>query len=408
MATRVFSALAAFAAFLSGCADEAVPEHSVRSYTDEVRIGPIIDGNMSYHGGPVMKSPNVYVIWYGNWGTNSSLQLVPEFVRGLAGSVWWDIITTYTDGSGSPIPNAINYRGSAFDSFSQGTFIADPPAVVRGVLDRGLQPVDANGIYYILGSTGVTFNGLCFPICGFHSSLGYGSTTLKFAIGADNLCGGCAPIQTTQSPNNNPGFDAMVNIMAHELAETVTDPIGNGWFSASGNENADLCAWQFPEMFTVGNGSVANAVLSTGKAYLLQANWVHSTLPEAHCAMRKTGLSSLVLFTTDATATVSPSSYHGVTSCGENQRCPIFYNTSTTVTVTATPKAGCTLNTASGCDSVSGNTCTLQLRDPAMQVMVGATCPPGPNCFDECFADCRSDGGTLAQCRRGCTAQCGG
>jgi len=39
------------------------------------------------------------------------------------------------------------------------------------------------------------------------------------------------------------GADAMVNVMAHELTETITDPNLDTWQDASGNENAgsSLC-----------------------------------------------------------------------------------------------------------------------------------------------------------------------
>lgn len=30
-----------------------------------------------------------------------------------------------------------------------------------------------------------------------------------------------------------------LSLIAHELVETVTDPLGNGWYDSAGNENAD-------------------------------------------------------------------------------------------------------------------------------------------------------------------------
>jgi hypothetical protein len=39
--------------------------------------------------------------------------------------------------------------------------------------------------------------------------------------------------------------NAMASILAHELAESVTDPLATGWFSRGGAETGDICAWTF-------------------------------------------------------------------------------------------------------------------------------------------------------------------
>ena len=41
-------------------------------------------------------------------------------------------------------------------------------------------------------------------------------------------------------PHGFDGSDGVVNIIAHELAETVTDPLANGWKLTNGEENADV------------------------------------------------------------------------------------------------------------------------------------------------------------------------
>jgi hypothetical protein len=66
----------------------------------------------------------------------------------------------------------------------------------------------------------------------------------------------------------------MVNLIAHEFEETVTDPQLNAWYDSRGLENADKCAWNFGSTFTEPNGSVANMTLGT-RDYLIQANWVN-------------------------------------------------------------------------------------------------------------------------------------
>ena len=49
----------------------------------------------------------------------------------------------------------------------------------------------------------------------------------------------------TRLPNGNAAADAMISVIAHELAEAATDPLLNAWFDSAGYENADKCAWDF-------------------------------------------------------------------------------------------------------------------------------------------------------------------
>lgn len=58
------------------------------------------------------------------------------------------------------------------------------------------------------------------------------------------------PVVFVSSPNGDPAIDAAVNIFAHELAETATDPLLNAWWADSdGDENADKCSFNFGEGF---------------------------------------------------------------------------------------------------------------------------------------------------------------
>ena len=48
---------------------------------------------------------------YGNWGGNSATVLIPAFLRDLNGSAFQNILTTYTNGAGTPITNAFGLAG---------------------------------------------------------------------------------------------------------------------------------------------------------------------------------------------------------------------------------------------------------------------------------------------------------
>lgn len=92
---------------------------------------------------------------------------------------------------------------------------------------------------------------------------------------AASLClGSCSAISTdATAPNNNAGVDAMINVAAHELTEALTDPFGSTWWDlATGNENADKCAWNFGAIYVTSNCKW-NVQDTFGRKYLVQQNW---------------------------------------------------------------------------------------------------------------------------------------
>ena len=64
-------------------------------------LSPIIN-----HGGPVLGSVNVYLIWYGNWNqsngsdTPAGQQIVRDFLNNVGGSDYYKINTPYGGVSG--------------------------------------------------------------------------------------------------------------------------------------------------------------------------------------------------------------------------------------------------------------------------------------------------------------------
>jgi hypothetical protein len=267
------------------------------------QLGPIgesvVTGNgIEYHGGPVMQGPhNVYFIWYGNFSGNTALTILPDLINGFGGSRYFNTNTTYGDTTGD-IANTVTLDGQIFDNYSQGTALNDTnlPNILLLPFNNGRLPVDPNGIYFILTSPDVTetsgtTGGFCKTFCGFHTfrtfTNGITSTDIKAAFVGDpaTQCparpgqAGCSA--QALSPNGNEGADAMANVIAHELNETVTDPKINAWFHIDGTgEVGDLCntssfATTFGPTFTSLNGARANVVLS-GRQYLLQSNWLNS------------------------------------------------------------------------------------------------------------------------------------
>jgi addiction module HigA family antidote len=148
---------------------------------------------ISYHGGPlILGSVHVYVIWYGNWAGNSATSIVSDFLNHEGGSPYYNINTTYYNGSGSRVSNAINYLGSTTDNYSQGTSLSDAQiqAVVSSAISSGRLPSDANGLYFVLTSADVTANsGFCTQYCGWHTSGTILNSDIKYAfVGNPDRC----------------------------------------------------------------------------------------------------------------------------------------------------------------------------------------------------------------------------
>src|SRR5262249_1708803 len=55
-----------------------------------------LGNGIEYHGGPIMPGPhNVYFIWYGHWSGDTATAILPDFITGLNGSLYFNINTTY-------------------------------------------------------------------------------------------------------------------------------------------------------------------------------------------------------------------------------------------------------------------------------------------------------------------------
>jgi hypothetical protein len=256
---------------------------------------------MQYHGGGIVAHPiTVYYLWYGAWGgptaNAAAAGVVEHFTTHLGASPWYALTQAYADAKGRRPSTTVRYGGAAYDAYSRGKALSDDDiaAAVVGAIRRGDLPDDAEGVYMVLGSADVAAtSGFCEAYCGFHKVLtipaggggGANTTTASpWRLGASHSrfygfvgdparCGEKCRMQA-RGPNGDSPADAMVSIIAHELAETVTDPYADAWYDDRGLEGPDKCLWMFGSgrTYAAPNGARANMVLG-GRHYLVQANW---------------------------------------------------------------------------------------------------------------------------------------
>lgn len=239
--------------------------------------------NITFHGGPVMANPNVYLIWYGNWNqsngsdTPAGQAIVNDFLHGLSGSPYYVANASYY-GSNSNVSGLFSVKGASTDHYSQGSNLSDRRVgnVVANAINSGALPKDPNGLYLVLTSSDVSeSSGFCSRYCGWHTYGTLGGTNIKYAfVGNANRCLNACAAQTT-GPNGNAGVDGMVSVIAHELEETNTDPNLNAWYDAQGAEDADKCAWTFGQTLSqTSTGAYYNMTLpgvsGTPRPYLIQ------------------------------------------------------------------------------------------------------------------------------------------
>ena len=272
----------------SAFADTAPNGKGGRTADAHVAPGSAVAAQILYHGGPIMNKAagaNVYVIWYGNWSGNTATTIVPEYLSHTGGSPYYHINTTYHDGANVFTNDIVTLKGQTTDSYSQGSTLTDAKVkkVVSKAITSGVFPKDTNALYFVLTSKDVNeSSGFCTQYCGWHTHGTIATADIKYSFVGD--AARCITSCAAQSsgPNGNAGADGMLSVVAHELEETVTDPDLNAWYFASGNENADQCAWTFGTEYTAPNGAKANMNIN-GHDYLIQQNWIQAA--SGKCAL---------------------------------------------------------------------------------------------------------------------------
>lgn len=201
--------------------------------------------NLLYHGGQVMHGTFVQPIYWGPSWSNPSfvgdkMTGLQSFYEGIGGSNYADTTTEYTDASGR-VTTGVTFGDAHVDlstapssGNNTGPFLAEVCRLTGNTaVSDGYYPV------YVDTPRGSS------RFCAWHSAGRCpNGTTVQFAF-FYNMDGdpGCDPQDS--SGLHSEGLGALANTSGHELSEMLTDPHLNAWYDASGQENADKCAWTF-------------------------------------------------------------------------------------------------------------------------------------------------------------------
>ena len=313
-------ALALVAAFAAACSDRPAPTQpgapsflDVQGTTTHVHVMPTkaqalglsdarpgggggkkANTGIFYHGGPVFYQTNVVAVYWANStiynggpgaGTtgpgSADNSLIGYFLRNLGGSPYFNINTTYFDGTGAHVQNVVNYTGfwaANTNVPASGANVSDAQIQAQLIsgFTSGAITFDQNTLYEVFSGPGVNLGGgFGTQYCAYHGHFSWNGNDVKYSAMPHDYDFPTACAALSGSPNNDFAADAEVNTLAHETEETTTDEDLNAWFDRRGQENADKCAWTFGTTYTTSNGSVANMNLG-GKDFLVQRNWVNA------------------------------------------------------------------------------------------------------------------------------------
>jgi len=254
--------------------------------------------NLSYHGGPVMRTNHSYAIYWspsGAAGYSTSYQSVTDrFLgdvaadSGKTGNVYFSD-TQYYDGTGSIAYNS-TFGGSVLDTNAYPangcrdsyTSVCLSDSQLRAEIDRVVTaqgwPRGTGAVYFLLTPRNV---GSCYGsscaysyYCAYHSSFGSGNSLTLYANQpyAAYVAAACG---SGQHPNNDAADDT-INVASHEHNEAITDPLGNAWYDNRGYENGDKCAWNFgSSLGSTGSGQYNQLI--NGHGYYLQQEWSNAS-----------------------------------------------------------------------------------------------------------------------------------
>ncbi len=216
---------------------------------DGMQITPLVDDSdlvstpvdfragahtMQFHNGLTIAHPKLVVVrvgptWWGDWAKFVTF-CTELMTRGYLSQL------TYAGCSGGAFVGS--YEGPAL---APGTYSdAQLQQYLQSIITANMVPgPDGSTIYSLMLPDGVVSqlggSSSCSAYCGYHSSMMVAGVLVLYTIQPASDCQGC---------NQGDPFVGATMVEGHEVAETISDPTGQGWYEDStGMENADIVAW---------------------------------------------------------------------------------------------------------------------------------------------------------------------
>ena len=260
--------------------------------------------NLPYGGGPVLHSNRTHVIFWQPGDSGLSFDpgyatLIETFLTDVAADSHrttnvYGLSGQYTDGSGP----------AAYDSTYGGAVTATDPLPANGctepartgpgwtvcLTDTQLEaeierviatnhlPTQNRDVYFLVtpdglgsctdaSSSSCALGGSVSGYCGYHSQTPSGITYAVIPYNAvPDHC------QSNNPRPNSSAADPAISTISHEHNEMVTDPEGNAWIDARGDEEADLCLTQFGRSLGPPGATAWNETINGGH-FFLQEEW---------------------------------------------------------------------------------------------------------------------------------------
>jgi hypothetical protein len=293
---------------------------------------------VTYHGGPVEHSSNVYAIFWTPSGysfPSGYATLVSQYFTDVAHDSYtasnvYSVTNQYYNGAGASKKFAsynVSFKGAIVDtnpfpakakqcpSYPLGDSSMSEVCLtgnqienkVRSVVASRHLPKGMDTNYFLFTPQGVASckkgqslagGGCNNPVqyngfCAFHAHVGAGTKAIIYANMPYAAIAGCA---SGQSPNGNPA-DSVLNNIAHEQNESMSDPLGNGWYDNTGAEIADKCHLTFGAARGATSTGQYNQVIN-GHGYWLQQLWSNRA---GGCVQRNTLPQPVTTFTHNPT-----------------------------------------------------------------------------------------------------------
>ena len=217
--------------------------------------------DLLYHGGPILPTASVQAIFWGSsWGTNPGDKItgLNAWYGGEGSTPYAATVDEYTDSAGHQVSSSLTYLGYIKDTTSSPNHPST--STILGEVCRRISNPQTNGYYPVYVDHPRKGN-----YCAYHSWGSCGGVEVQFAF-FWKLDGdaGCDPQSTVSGESQ--GLAALANVSGHELSETRSDPHGDAWYAANGEENGDECAWTF-------GGPYVSFNSSTYPKWKIQGNW---------------------------------------------------------------------------------------------------------------------------------------